>query len=404
MIRAGVACAALLLLAAHEARAGVTFDVRIVHKERPAAAAHLPVALFGVKRSGETLEREGKSDAAGRFRFADLPADAAYVLFADYGGIRFSGGTTVLAANETDATREISIPIYERSEDPSGLALRSLDLLVEREAGVWHVGALVGIRNPRERAIALPPDAPPALRVGLFEAHGEVRSPFGVLPPGATVEDGALALRGPFLPGDQEVRVTYDVDGGDVLKTALAVVDPIDTLELRVRDFGVGVDAGGLHPARPTREGDEIYLRFVGFDLEPGTSLPLALTPLPPRSPLPTPLSAGLVALLAGGLFLVVARPLALEREASGRAEAAGAGAEREALFVALRDLEHDFETGKLSAEDRDAMRAALRSDALRALSPAQATATAAETGAVCDCGRAALPGDRFCAACGKPL
>ncbi len=423
MRREGVACAALLWLAAPQALAAVTLEARVVHAENPAAAARLPLALFGVKRDGETLQREGTTDASGRFRFAELPAGAAFVVFADYGGIRFSGGTTIVPETETDAAREVAIPIYERSEDATGLVLRSLDLLVEREAGVWRVGVVVGVENPRERAIALPPEAPPALRVGLFAGHGEPRSPFGALPPGASVENGALALRGPFLPGAQEVRLVYDLEAaGDALRTALPLPDPVDALELRVRDFGVAVDAGRLHPARPTRENDEIYLRYVGFDLEAGDSLPLALSPLPPRSPLPTPVQAALVALLAGGLFLLVARPLGHEPESAAKSVQAAAGsAERDALFVALRDLEHDFETGKLSAEDRTALRAALRSEALDALSTEGAQAPEARAASasarerrplgdsrrgpdLCDCGRAAQPGDRFCAGCGKPL
>jgi hypothetical protein len=404
---AGVACAALLSLAAPPASAGVTLEARVVHPDDPSRGARLSLALFGVKRDGETIERAGRTDAEGRLRFADLPAGAAYVLFADYGGIRFSGGTTIVPENEADATRDVVIPIYERSEDPAGLVLRSLDLLVEREAGAWRVGALASVENPRQRAIALPPEAPPALRIGLFAGHSEPRSPFGQLPPGASIEDGALALRGPFLPGTHELRLVYDVaSGADALRTSLPVPDPIDALELRVRDFGVAVDAGQLHPARPSRDGDEIYLRYVGFDVEAGSALPLELTALPPRTPLPTPVQAALVALLAGALFLLVARPVGAEREAEARVARAAAGsAEREALFVALRDLEHDFETGKLSAEDRNALRAALRTEALGALSGERAGPAAGElVAAVCACGRAAQPGDRFCAACGKPL
>ncbi len=404
MSRAGVACAALLALAAPSAFAAVALDVRVVHPDDPAAAARLPLSLFGVKREGGTIERAGATDASGRLRFADLPAGAAYLVVADYGGIRFSGGTAIVPENEPDAAREVTIPIYERSEDPSGLALRSLDLVIEREAGVWRVGALVAVENPRPQAIAIPADARAPLRVGLLAGHGEPRSPFGPLAAGGSVEDGALALRGPFLPGRHEVSVAYEVSGAtDALRTELPVLDPIDALDLRVRDFGVAVEAGPLHPARPARDGDEIYLRYVGFDLEAGAALPLALTALPPRAPLPTPVQASLVALLAGGLFLLVAQPLGARREAErGPATAAAGNEEREALFVALRDLEHDFETGKLSAEDRGELRAALRSEALGALTGESARGVAVR--AACACGRAPQPGDRFCAACGKPL
>jgi hypothetical protein len=401
------ALVAALLAAVAPAATAATLEGEVVHAEKPAAAAGVPLSLLGVLRSGTTVERTARSDAQGRFRFEEIPAGAAYLLFGEYEGIRFYGGTVVLREEETAATRSLELRIHERTDDPTGLALRSLGMVLDREAGSWRARAVVSISNPTSRAIAIDDGAPAPLRLGLLPGAGEPRTPFGSLPPGARVEDGALALRGPFVPGDQELSIVYDVaGGGEALRTALPVPDPIESLELRVRDFGVAVDAGALHPARPTREGDEIFLRWLGFDLPAGRALPLALEPLPPRRPLPRAAHALVVAVLAGALFLFVTRPLAAERpETRARAPAGpDADPEREALFAALRDLEHDFETGKLSAEDRDRMRAALRDDAARALAARRAATAPPTAVAVCACGRLPAPGDSFCAACGKPL
>jgi hypothetical protein len=51
-------------------------------------------------------------------------------------------------------------------------------------------------------------------------------------------------------------------------------------------------------------------------------------------------------------------------------------------------------------------MRAALRDEAVRELAARRGSEPAAAPAEVraCECGRRADPGDRFCAACGKPL
>jgi hypothetical protein len=401
---------AALLCAAAPAVPAATLEGQVVHAEKPAAAANVRLSLLGVLRSGETVEREGRSDANGRFRFGAIPAGAAYLLFGEYAGIRFYGGTLVLGDGDGDATRSLAVRIHERTDDPTGLAIRSLSVALDREAGAWRAQAGAMIANPTSRAIAIDDAKPAPLRLGLLPGAREPRSRFGKLPPGARVEDGAIALRGPFLPGEQEFAIRYEIDGSaDALAAALPIPDSVEAFELRVRDFGVAVDAGSLHPARPVRDGDEVWMRWLGFELPDGHALPLVLEPLPPRAPLPRPAQALLVAALAGLAFLFVVRPLAAGR-APPRSPRAGDGPagepEREALFAALRDLEHDFETGKLSAGDRERMRAELRDEAARALAArrdgARPGSTAAEP--TCECGRRAATGDRFCAACGKPL
>jgi hypothetical protein len=404
-----VVLAALAALAAAPAGAA-TLEGEVVHTENPAAAANVSLSLLGVRRGGDTVERTARSDADGRFRFEDVPADAAYLLFGEYSGIRFYGGTTVLREQDADATRSLVLRIHERTDDPAGLALRSLAVGLEREAGRWRARTLARISNPTSRAIAIEDASPAPLRLGLLPGAGEPRTPFGRLPPGARVQDGAVELRGPFLPGEQELTLDYEIgEAGDALTAALVLPDPVESFELRVRDFGVAVDAGALHPARPVKDGDEVWMRWIGFDLPAGASLPLALEPLPPRRPLPRTAQALVVAFLAGALFLFVARPLSTARTRVGRdlpPEAAGEDPEREALFAALRDLEHDYETGKLSAEDRERMRAALRDEAVRELAARRGSepAVAPAEPQVCECGRRTAPGDRFCAACGKPL
>jgi len=252
------------------------------------------------------------------------------------------------------------------------------------------------------------------MRIALAPKHGDVETAFGRLPEGMVIQNGVAEIRGPILPGDQgaSFQIGYDVEAPDTeLDTVVALPSAADDLGVYVQDFGIDVDAGPLHPARPARDNDVIYQAFLGFELPAGTEVPIRVRALPPATQIPQWLIGAIAALFAGGLLFFVAGPLVFARLAG-----AGSGAApleespaKAALAAALRDLEHDFETGKLSPDDRDRLRDDLRREAVGALARERgvfAAEPAAEPAAerVCQCGRVAASEDRFCASCGKAL
>ena len=232
--------------------------------------------------------------------------------------------------------------------------------------------------------------------------------------------DGSAELRGPLLPGESEVRLRYELPLDGMLETEVGALQPtaaaggwpdgaprVERLELYLKDFGIAVDAGTLHPARPARSGDVIYLAFLGFELEPGTRYPLRVSPLSPSPAPPVWSTVLLVALLAGVSLYVVGRPVAMAAtEPVVDAQAPGE-LEKRALQEALSDLDFDFETGKLSVEDRDRLRAELTGEAVRSLARRRGLTRGKTLPAEeprCTCGHQAREGDKFCAACGRPL
>jgi hypothetical protein len=194
--------------------------------------------------------------------------------------------------------------------------------------------------------------------------------------------------------------------------TEIVVPSDVQNLAVYVQDFGVEVDAGELHPARPQRQDDLWYQAFIGFDVPAGTRLPLHIRVLPPQSRAPLLWAALLAALGAGALLFFVVGPVvreALARDRSSDESLEPESPAKAALAAALHDLEHDFETGKLSAEDRERLREDLRREALGALARERLGAQSLEAPppalrACASCGRAVAPDDRFCAACGKAL
>ena len=335
---------------------------------------------------------------------------------ADYAGIRFPGGRETFQDGQEAETRTLTFHVYEPIRDPAGLFVSSQRFFVERgEAGTYSVTQTLNAESPGRQVIALDASDPPALRLGLLPGHGEIQTRFGRLPEGATQDGDVLELRGPFFPGEYELVVSYEVDaGGRVLETELDLLDGARQLEFWVRDEGVEVDAGPLHSARATRTEEGFYQRFLGFDLAPATKIPVRVAARPPPGPGAIWPQVTLAFALSLGLAYVVGQPITRSEPLADEPGESATSREKLALFAALRDLEHDFETGKLSQADHDRLRDELRSDALRALARLEGGSQAAGAEAAaspadgaeraCSCGRSAAPDDRFCASCGKAL
>lgn len=121
--------------------------------------------------------------------------------------------------------------------------------------------------------------------------------------------------------------------------------------------------------------------------------------------------------ILAVGYPLVNAGEYAFETTSNGDDRAALLMSQRNSVFDAIRDLEFDHQTGKLSEQDYKQMRARYDLKAAEVLQKMDALATAqAKRGsgkvspkpggkAACpQCNAPVLAGDRFCPKCGNKL
>jgi len=377
---------------------------------RDEALRGLEVELLGMSEDGKAATREARTDDAGRFLFRDLEVPALYLLTADYDGLHFNGPRVAFQAGEEDATKSVEFEVYKRGNDAAGVSLGGTRWVLERgEAGSYRVSQSTLIRNSRERAVVLPDDAAPALRIPLLPGHGEVRTEVGPLPKGFSVGEGVVELRGPIYPGDGEVAFSYEVDtGGRDLRVELVIPEHIEEVDLYVRDVGILVDAGPLHAARTVRDGDEFYQHYVGYEVEAGTRVPLRIRSLPESGPTTAWPRFLMAVLIAGGCAFWVGWPVTRRAAATPEEPDDPEAAEKQRLFAALQDLEHDYETGKLSTEDHDRLRDELRNDTLQVLARMRGQKAAPEPAPTaelrCSCGRPARPEDRFCSGCGREL
>lgn len=270
----------------------------------------------------------------------------------------------------------------------------------------------------------------PLLRIPLPEGARNLRFGQQALAMGATLEEGVLALRGPVPPGASRVELAYRLpatpDAAEGTPFARAFDRPVPSLSIFVADTGLAVESERLHRRRPVKAEDRLYLHFEAFYVDADERVSLSLRGISRAGPLAPAARVAFV----GGAALAAALFLALPLLRSGlrdveAVEAPRARREREALYEDIRDLDHDFETGKVAEEDYRALRDELRLRAVGLLREEQQTGEAptgalgadSGEGAAADADRAAaappacpdcargVPADaRFCPQCGTPL
>lgn len=256
----------------------------------------------------------------------------------------------------------------------------------------------------------------PLLRIPLPEGAAKLR--FGSDAPGlelAPHPDGGLSVLGTVAPGEARVELAYQLPTGEPparLARTLATRTPV--FSVFVADTGrLALRSDRLHRRRPLRTNDLTYLHFEAFEVDAGEPVVLEIGQLPPSARGSGALALGLVLAAAAGTAWLLISPLRLRGTAGAdapEAELSLARREREALYEAIRDLDHDFETGKVAAEDHARLGDELRGRAAALLAEERARTAAVpaaseprRTGCVA-CGAAADPSHRFCAQCGAAL
>lgn len=382
-------------------------NLRAGDEAKPRELAGLDVRAVGIIAGGGTVVREAKTDTQGEFHFADLSIPGAYLVVADYRNVGFhADGVRFDDADEADARREIEIEVHHPTSDPSAIVLENIRLLVEQEAGAYRLDHQIGLRNTGNRVVLLDPDKPSPVQLALVPGHENLVAGDGIEHRDFRQDGDRYVLVGPVYPGGRVARIRYEIPvEAATLDVALSFAQATPEFELYILDEGISVDVGPLHPARIARdEAGNSYLHYLGFDLNPDSDVPLRVSP---RVRVPAP-KLGLVAILAAvlgaGIVFVVGRPL-LASEPTLDIPADTADPEAEALALALRDLEYDFETGKLSAEDRDELRRNLERDSERLQAKRRGAAPAQVRATQCPkCQRGVQPADQFCSGCGAPL
>jgi hypothetical protein len=221
---------------------------------------------------------------------------------------------------------------------------------------------------------------------------------------------GGLALRGPFPPGKSVFALSYLLRSGtEGIRFARSFPTGLSLLSMFIADTGLLTETDRLHRRRPLRTSDRTYIHLEAFEIEPGETVEVDLTNTPSPRPLSRMATIGVVSAAAVAAIFFLAAPLLAPREQVTAAAAATASTadERASVYAAILDLEDDFETGKISAEDHALMLAELRAqaaDLLRRERAATPPAAAPAPPACPSCGAIPQTNARFCSHCGASL
>lgn len=337
-------------------------------------------------------------EAGGRLRSAALtPAEPREIDGASYTVLRGSG---IARGAAVRVAAELAPPEAPPLEARGARIIIDLDdaLLVANER---HDLAVEG-------GDALPRSPAPLLCLTLPAGADAIRLGDASMAMGPSSEpSGAIAFHGPIPAGESALNLSYEQAlAGDAAVFARRFPLDLPLLEVFVIDTGVRPHTTRLHRMQPIRDADRNYSHLQGFAIEREEEVRVELERLPAPRPLPRLAATGFGLLAAGATFVFLIGPLRRERpdETLAPSRAAELAAERESVYGVIRDLDEDFETGKLSAEDHAAMRREMRERAVDLLRRERAAQAAEEEAAVDRCGACGEPlpaGARFCPQCG---
>jgi hypothetical protein len=240
---------------------------------------------------------------------------------------------------------------------------------------------------------------------------------------GALASGSGIDVIGPLSPGDHDLAFRYRLPADDGAATLdLRFPLSVPTLVLRAADTGLVIGSDRLHRLRPQNMGTRTWLMREAFDVKPEEQLAIHFEALRPAGR--SRVARTVFALAASAFILLgVVGPLRGTRARQEIAEDdfSRPAHERELVYATIRDLEHDFETGKVSGEDYERTRAELRAraiDLLRDEYAAAPTTGARAAGPLAPGGELATPREHpvasggpevvattaFCAACGGSI
>lgn len=326
----------------------------------------------------------------------------------------------------------LSLTVPKSVERPDALTIRRAELAIEIDDTVLEVTQSQQIEVAQGSHVAGRPGAPllrfelpqRAELVGLSTDAGRL---------GATPVPHGVEVLGPLAPGTHELAFRYRLptDPGDT-ELDLRFPRTVATLVVRAADTGLVIHSERLHRLRPEPIGTRTWMFREAFHVEPDEVVSLRFEPLDAGGP--SKLGALFFVVSAAALVLLfVVSPLRATRSirTQEEEERQGPAHERDLVYATIRDLEHDFETGKVAQADYDRSRTELWAQAKElmqherqaspvpevierepqtspATKPARVSVSLSvesATGGFCpSCSQPVDPGWQFCSHCGGGL
>lgn len=190
-----------------------TLRGRVVHVERPEAAAGVEVALYALSADGTPSARRTTSGEDGSFAFEGIANDpgVVYLIGARFDGLPFPGERVAFAEGETE--RAVEIEISDPTDDATGIEVLQSWVRLSWSCTGLEVSEVHRVRNGGERVFHVAPEdrgrRAPALDVALLPGARGFTMPLGLVPEGAVRTGERFRFWGPLYPGEQEISFRY---------------------------------------------------------------------------------------------------------------------------------------------------------------------------------------------------
>ena len=419
--------------------------------------AGLEVSLAVIHGNKVVSEKQVETDQAGAFAFRDLVTDPSvkYAVAVVYQGVRYAPDVVTFPEGKAEAT--VEIPVYPSGPAPGKARVKGSHVILAGMGDTVQVTEMIFVDNPEQKALIGSPEGVVTFELQLPKTASNLSVDQGLQRDHISVGDGMLYYDGPLYPGTNQVVLSYQVKPATGWTFRRRMNMPVDMFDVFVKESALRVKSQVLGPGERLDMRGTPFLRYHGGPFEAGAVLSFTLAKAsgaPATASGAGGVSAVPIAVMVA-LFVsfFVALPLlrpagtpSIERETSEASLRRELEAERDRLLLAVADLDQDFQAGKLSEEDYQALRDRYKSAAMtvmrrldlvapgtpsgdEAATPADLESapgaglrsTSSESGAGQDggarmpaptasqaearfctqCGRRLDPQDRFCARCG---
>ncbi|MFO0688683.1 MAG: zinc ribbon domain-containing protein [Myxococcota bacterium] len=301
---------------------------------------------------------------AGLVASSEVESDAGKALSAWARGALGARERSVLEATLPETRRGVELVSIPRADVWLDLDDTRVNATAELELEVAPGPPVAGTPDEPLLSVRLPEGA--SLTGVAPEAEG-----LGLLP-----RERGFDVVGPIGEGLTSLGFAYRLDAKpEGVSLDLRFPRAVSTLNVLIADTGLALESSRLHRLRPFRSGTRNYLHREAFNVAADETVDLRIEPLRDGG-LPREAGMAFAFVAIAGAAAYLAAPLT-RRARTGAApidaSLARLAAEREAIYTAIRDLDHDFETGKLEAADHATMRETLRAQAIELLAAERA-------------------------------
>jgi len=329
--------------------------------------AGLEVTLHAVNVNFEDETLKTTANADGTFRLEDLNIynDRVYLLTVNYGGITFAG--TMMAADFTKDTLDLTASIYETTNDPAAVQMDSLTSQISIENDRLYVVQLVTLVNNGDKAysgasIPLPEGAQ-------AELIGDSR--YTVSADGRAILDSR-----PVVPNQlhtMHLAYSYPYSGELSISQPLAYDAP-NGYEVIIANAGIEVSGANMFALGGRDTGMAFGTtapQTVGSTLDftvKGTPQSATVNPSPiTATPAPTSSVSPLAyVLIAAGVLFIGAALVLFIRERQAKRNPVDSESQVNALVKQIAALDLALKEGKISAAAHEKRRGALKAQLMQ--------------------------------------